>query len=203
MKKILLIDNYDSFTYNIVQYLQELGGEVLVKRNDQITLAEAKKIAPQYLVFSPGPGTCEVQSDIGVSEEFLMYFKGKIPILGVCLGHQLMGKVFGGSIKRVAPAHGKRHPIKVISEQAQLFKDLPTQLEVMRYHSLVVDFSEYESIHGQPPFEITARTDDEECLIMAMENHDQKLYGVQFHPESIGTPTGKKILENFLASDEY
>jgi anthranilate synthase component 2 len=198
MKKLLLIDNYDSFTYNLVQYFQELGVEVIVKRNDKITLEDAKNLAPDYLVFSPGPGTCEVQSDIGVSEELFHVFRGKIPILGVCLGHQLMGKIFGGQIKRVAPAHGKRYPMNVIYKAAVLFQYLPNQIEVMRYHSLVVDFTEYLKTSSNTPLNITAETADEDRLIMAMEKRDEKLFGVQFHPESIGTPSGKIMLQNFL-----
>jgi anthranilate synthase component 2 len=198
MKKLLLIDNYDSFTYNLVQYFQELGVEVIVKRNDKITADEAKKLAPDYLVFSPGPGTCEVKSDIGVSEELFHLFRGKIPILGVCLGHQLMGKIFGGQIKRVAPAHGKRYPITVIDSEAVVFQNLPEKIEVMRYHSLVVDFDTYLESHDSPPLTITAETADEEKLIMAMEKPDEKIFGVQFHPESIGTPSGKIMLQNFL-----
>jgi anthranilate synthase component 2 len=201
-KKLLLIDNYDSFTYNLVQYFQELGVEVIVKRNDQITAAAAKNLAPDYLVFSPGPGTCEVASDIGVSEDLFHVFRGVIPILGVCLGHQLMGKIFGGQIKRVAPAHGKRYPIKVTDKAAVLFQNLPATIEVMRYHSLVVDFTQYLATHDTVPLTITALTADEDRLIMAMEKPTEKLYGVQFHPESIGTPSGKIMLQNFLDSDQ-
>lgn len=200
MKKLLLIDNYDSFTYNLVQYFQEIGVEVIVKRNDQITVSEAENMNPDYLVFSPGPGTCEVKADIGISEELFHFFRGKIPMLGVCLGHQLMGKIFGGAIKRVEPAHGKRYPIQVLDKNAVLFQNLPETIEVMRYHSLVVDFTEYLDLNDTTPLTITARTADDEKRIMAMEKPDEKLFGVQFHPESIGTPSGKIILQNFLAT---
>ena len=191
MPRLLLIDNYDSFTYNLVQYFQQLGTEVIVKRNDEITVAEAQDLSPDYLVFSPGPGTCEVAEDIGVSEALFHTFRSQIPILGVCLGHQLMGKIFGGTIKRVEPAHGKRYPIRVTKTDSLLFQNLPEVFEVMRYHSLVVDsFQDLET---------TAVTDDDAQLIMALEKADEMIYGVQFHPESIGTPHGMQILENFLA----
>lgn len=190
MKRLLLIDNYDSFTYNLVQYFQELGVEVIVKRNDEVTVTEAKEIHPDYLVFSPGPGTCVIKTDIGISEELFHEFRGQIPMLGVCLGHQMIGHIFGGEITRVEPAHGKRYPIQITKPDSKLFQGLPNIFEVMRYHSLVVkNFNDLE---------ISAVSNDDEKLVMALEKPDEKIYGVQFHPESIGTPNGKKILENFL-----
>lgn len=196
MPKLLLIDNYDSFTYNLVQYFQQLDCEVVVKRNDEIAAAEAQELKPDYLVFSPGPGTVENPDDIGNGEEILNHFRGQIPILGVCLGHQLIGKAFGGEIITVTPQHGKRWDMKVL-DKSGLFKNFPDTFEAMRYHSMVV---------ASPPdngdlggLNITCRTNDEDALIMAFERPEERLYGVQFHPESIGTPDGMNILKNFLS----
>ena len=121
MKKLLLIDNYDSFTYNLVQYFQALGLEVIVKRNDEVTLDEAKALKLDYLVFSPGPGTVENPNDVGVGPELFNHFRAQTPILGVCLGHQMMGQIFGGKIIKIAPQHGKRWPMKVL-DKSGLFK---------------------------------------------------------------------------------
>jgi len=191
-KKLLLIDNYDSFTYNLVQYFQELGVEVIIKRNDEITVKEVKKIDPDYLVFSPGPGTVENSEDIGIGPELFKKLRGKIPILGVCLGHQMIGHIFGGEIIKVEPRHGKRWPIKVLNKSG-LFKKFNDKFEGMRYHSMVVDRKNFPK-----NLEITAETHDDKKLIMAFENLDEKIFGVQFHPESVGTKEGIKILENFL-----
>ena len=190
---MLLIDNYDSFTYNLVQYFQQLGVAVTVKRNDEITLEAAIKMAPDYLVFSPGPGTVENPDDIGVGPEVLEHFRGKIPILGVCLGHQMIGHIFGGTIDKVRPQHGKRWSIRVL-DKSNLFKNFPDTFEGMRYHSMVIKRENF-------PAELTiiAETDDQESFVMALAKPDEQLYGVQFHPESIGTPEGLKILENFIA----
>ncbi|MDH3324772.1 MAG: aminodeoxychorismate/anthranilate synthase component II, partial [Candidatus Peregrinibacteria bacterium] len=141
MKKLLLIDNYDSFTYNLVQYFQELGVEVVVKRNDEITLEEAKEMNLDYLVFSPGPGSVEIAKDVGVGPELFGYFRGRIPILGVCLGHQMIGHILGGKIRKVAPVHGKRWAMKVL-DKSGLFADFPDEFDGMRYHSMVVDLPE-------------------------------------------------------------
>lgn len=192
MKTILLIDNYDSFTYNLVQYFQELGTKVIVKRNDEITTSEAESLKPDYLVFSPGPGTVENAKDIGIGAELFEKMRGKIPILGVCLGQQMIGHILGGSIDKVEPRHGKRWSMKVL-DKSGLFKDFPNEFEGMRYHSMVVN---RESCPAE--LNITVETNDEEQLIMAFEKIDEMIYGVQFHPESIGTPEGMKILENFL-----
>ena len=201
-QKLLLIDNYDSFTYNLVQYFQELGSqknswlEVIVKRNDEITVKEAQELAPDFLVFSPGPGTAENPKDIGVGEDLFQVFRGKIPVLGVCLGHQMIGKIFGGKIIKVSPQHGKRWSIKVL-DKSGLFKNFPDTFEGMRYHSMVVESpSEKGNIEG---LKITAQTNDAERLIMAFEKPDEHIFGVQFHPESIGTKCGMDILKNFLS----
>ncbi len=192
MKKLLLIDNYDSFTYNLVQYFQTLGLEVLVKRNDKVTLDEAKALNLDYLVFSPGPGTVENPDDVGVGPELFNHFRAQIPILGVCLGHQMMGQIFGGNIIKIAPQHGKRWPMKVL-DKSGLFKNFEDTFEGMRYHSMVIEPNSFD-----PLLKVTAATDDAEQHIMAFEKPDEKLFGVQFHPESIGTKDGMKILENFI-----
>ncbi len=193
MKKLLLIDNYDSFTYNLVQYFQQLGCEVFVHRNDEISTEKALELNPDYLVFSPGPGTVENVKDIGNGEELFKVFRGKIPILGVCLGHQLIGKIFGGKIEKVAPVHGKRWLMKILKTEGGLFDGMPVTIKGMRYHSMVVKKENF-------PVEltITAQTQDDEGLVMACEKADEKIFGLQFHPESIGTKTGMEILENFL-----
>lgn len=193
MSKLLLIDNYDSFTYNLVQYFQELGMEVIVKRNDEITAEEAAALKPDFLVFSPGPGTVEVARDIGNGEALLQAFRGQIPILGVCLGHQLLGKIFGGEIIKVAPQHGKRWPMRVL-DKSGLFKDFSDTFEGMRYHSMVVSRDSVPKA-----LNITVETADEDQYVMAFEKPDEKLYSVQFHPESIGTPDGMNLLKNFLS----
>ncbi len=193
MKKLLLIDNYDSFTFNLVQYFQQLGVEVFVYRNDEITIEEAKNLKPDYLVFSPGPGSVEIPSDVGIGPELFNHFRGQIPILGVCLGQQMIGHLLGGKIEKVAPVHGKRWPMHVLNKDG-LFKNFDDEFKGMRYHSMVVN---RDSVPTE--LSITAETADEDKLVMAFENTDQKIFGVQFHPESIGTKVGMKILENFLS----
>ena len=195
MKKLLLIDNYDSFTYNLVQYFQSLGVEVNVKRNDEIDVDGVATMKPDFLVFSPGPGTVENPEDIGNGEAIMKKFIGKIPILGVCLGHQLIGKLYGGKIIQVEPQHGKRWPIKVL-DKSGLFKDFPDTFEGMRYHSLVVTVPLEKGDKGG--LTVTSVSDDEDQHIMSFELPEKNLYGVQFHPESIGTPDGLQILKNFL-----
>jgi len=184
---LVLIDNYDSFTYNLVQYFGELGAEIKVFRNDQITLAELTALNPSHLVISPGPG--EPIKDGGISADAIKYFTGKIPVLGVCLGHQCLGAVFGGKVDR-APRlmHGKTSSITHNGQG--IFKGIPSPLEVMRYHSLVV----YDPIPAE--LEVTAITAEEE--IMGLKHREHQTYGVQFHPESILTQHGKQILKNFL-----
>jgi anthranilate synthase/phosphoribosyltransferase len=184
---LVLIDNYDSFTYNLVQYFGELGAEIKVFRNDRVTLAELIALNPTHLVISPGPG--EPIKDDGISAEAIKYFTGKIPVLGVCLGHQCLGAVFGGRVGR-APRlmHGKTS--RIIHDRQGIFKDVPTPFEAMRYHSLVV----FEPV----PAELKVIASTVEGEIMALKHRQHPTYGVQFHPESILTEHGKHILKNFL-----
>jgi len=184
---LLMIDNYDSFTYNLVQYLSELGADVRVYRNDQISLGQIAESRPQHLVISPGPCT---PNEAGISLEVIREFSGKIPILGVCLGHQAIGQAFGGKVVR-APRimHGKTSPI--YHDGRGLFEGLSEPFEATRYHSLVVD----------PPtlpdcLEKSAWTEQGE--IMGLRHKQFKVEGVQFHPESILTAEGKRLLKNFL-----
>lgn len=184
---ILIIDNYDSFTYNLVQYLGELGADIRVYRNDKITLGQINKMKPEKILISPGPGQ---PKDAGISEEAIATFGKKIPILGVCLGHQAIGEVFGGKIvsaKRLM--HGKTSSI--YHNGKGIFKGLPNPFEATRYHSLLVDRKKFPK-----ELKITAETRQKE--IMALEHRTLPIYGVQFHPESILTVEGKKILKNFL-----
>lgn len=186
MLKLLLIDHHDSFTYNLVHYFLELGVTVQVTSCDEVSIEQIKKIAPHYLVLSPGPKS---PSHVPISKEIVQFFAGQIPILGVCLGHQIIAESFGGKVVRAEKAiHGKT---SIISHQKQgLFKTLPSSFSVMRYHSLIVDKNTLPSC-----FEITAWTDNE---IMAMRHKDFLIESVQFHPESILTEYGKEMLKNFL-----
>lgn len=184
---ILMIDNYDSFTYNLVQYLGALGQEIRVFRNDKITPRQIRKLRPKKIVISPGPGRPE---DAGISCEVIKEFAGEIPILGVCLGHQCLGYVYGGRIigaKRLM--HGKTSFI--YHNQKTIFKGIPNPFEATRYHSLIV---EKKSLPDA--LEIIAWTKDNE--IMGLKHKEFPLWGVQFHPESILTKVGKSILANFL-----
>ncbi len=184
---ILVIDNYDSFTYNLVQYLYELGAEVRVVRNDQITPAELAAAPPERLVVSPGPCT---PSEAGVSCEAIRTLAGRAPILGVCLGHQCIGQVYGGRIVRAARLmHGKTSPI--LHRGEGILAGMPNPFEATRYHSLLIERSSVP-----PSLRITAETAEGE--IMAVQHADLPVYGVQFHPESILTQDGRRILENFL-----
>lgn len=184
---LVLIDNYDSFTYNLVQYFGELGADIKVFRNDQVTLKELITLNPHHLVISPGPG--EPIKDDGISAEAIKHFDGKIPVLGVCLGHQSLGAVFGGKVGRAQRLmHGKTS--QVTHNGQGIFKNVPSPFEAMRYHSLVV----YDPIPAE--LEVTAITAEEE--IMGLKHREHQTYGVQFHPESILTEHGKQILKNFL-----
>ena len=184
---LVLIDNYDSFTYNLVQYFGELGADIKVFRNDQVTMNQLIALNPSHLVISPGPG--EPLKDDGISSDAIKYFDGKIPVLGVCLGHQALGAVFGGKVDRAQRLmHGKTS--KVTHNGDGIFKGIPSPFEAMRYHSLVV----YDPIPAE--LEVTAITPDEE--IMGLKHREHQTYGVQFHPESILTEHGKQILKNFL-----
>lgn len=184
---ILVIDNYDSFTYNLVQYLREMSTEVQVVRNDAITVAEVERLAPEALIISPGPGRPD---SAGISCELIKTFSGKIPILGVCLGHQAIASVFGAKIARAGTLmHGKTSEIK--SDGKNLFEGLGQPFKAMRYHSLAVS---RESLPAE--LEITAESDDGE--IMGLRHREHPTEGIQFHPESIMTPVGKRVLRNFL-----
>ncbi|MCY7377278.1 MAG: aminodeoxychorismate/anthranilate synthase component II [Pyrinomonadaceae bacterium] len=185
---LLVIDNYDSFTYNIVQYLGELGAAMEVRRNDEVTLDEIETtLKPERILISPGPGTPD---DAGISLEVLEKYAGRVPILGVCLGHQAIGQVFGGKVVRAPfPVHGK--PVAVAHDGKTIFKDLENDFQAGRYHSLIV---ERETLPDC--LEISAVSPD--GLIMAMRHKTHKIEGVQFHPESILTSAGKKLLQNFL-----
>lgn len=185
---LLVIDNYDSFTYNLVQYLGELGAEMEVRRNDEVTLEEIEnELKPERILISPGPGTPD---DAGVSLDVLKTFAGKTPILGVCLGHQAIGQIFGGKVIRAPlPVHGK--PTTVTHDNRGVFADLSQGFQAGRYHSLVV---ERKSLPDE--LEISATSPD--GLIMGLRHKKMKIEGVQFHPESILTDEGKKLLQNFL-----
>jgi len=184
---ILLIDNYDSFTYNLVQYLGELGQEPVVYRNDAIALEEIEKLDPTHIIISPGPCT---PLEAGVSNDTIRHFRGKIPILGVCLGHQCIGYVYGGLIKRaVLPMHGKDS--LVYHDGKTIFGGMASPITVGRYHSLVIG-----SENVPASLEVSAKTED--GVIMAVRNKEEMVEGVQFHPESIMTPEGHSILANFL-----
>ena len=184
---LLLIDNYDSFTYNLAQYFGSLGSKIKVVRNDQITLDEIERLNPARLVISPGPGT---PASAGISKKAIERFSGRIPILGVCLGHQCIGEVFGAFI---VPAkeimHGKTSCIN--HDGRGVFKDIPQRIKATRYHSLII---KAEDIPKE--LIVSARSDDQ--TIMAIKHMNHPTYGVQFHPESIATEFGIKILENFL-----
>jgi anthranilate synthase/aminodeoxychorismate synthase-like glutamine amidotransferase len=184
---IIMIDNYDSFTYNIVQYLGELGGEVLVFRNDETTPEQINRLNPEGIVISPGPGT---PLESGISNEVIREFGSRIPVLGVCLGHQCIAHVFGGKVVE-APRlmHGKSSPI--YHDQKTIYQGLPNPFEAGRYHSLIV------SEDSLPPsLEVTAFTKEGE--IMGIRHKEFSIEGVQFHPESILTREGKLLLKNFL-----
>jgi anthranilate synthase/aminodeoxychorismate synthase-like glutamine amidotransferase len=184
---LLLIDNYDSFTYNLVQYFGELGCELVVKRNDEISLDQIAALAPTHLCISPGPCT---PRESGISKNVVLRFGTKIPILGVCLGHQCIAEAYGGKIVRASSLmHGKSSTIRHNGDG--LFADLPTPFEAGRYHSLVVERSSFPG-----SLEITAESEDSE--IMALRHREFPVYGVQFHPESVLTRDGKKILARFL-----
>ena len=184
---LLMIDNYDSFTYNLVQYLRELGEEVVVYRNDKITPAEIETLKPRRLVISPGPCT---PNEAGVSVDAIRHFAGKLPILGVCLGHQSIGQAFGGRIVRAERLmHGKTSP--VFHDNRELFNGLPNPFDATRYHSLLVERSSFPEC-----LEITAWTEEDE--IMGLRHSTLPVWGMQFHPESILTVTGMDMLRNFL-----
>jgi anthranilate synthase/aminodeoxychorismate synthase-like glutamine amidotransferase len=188
--RVLVVDNYDSFVYNLVQYLGELGAEPLVHRHDELSLAEIEALEPDAVLISPGPGRPE---DAGLSNEVIRHFAGRRPVLGVCLGHQCLGQVYGGEVVRAAEImHGKTSLIHHTG--GGVFAGLPSPFEATRYHSLVVD-------RGSVPaeLEITAWTDDGTVMGLRHRHHGIPVEGVQFHPESILTASGHDLLRNFLA----
>ena len=189
---ILLIDNYDSFTYNVYQYLGELGAEVSVVRNDEITVAQIERLAPEKIVISPGPCT---PNEAGISLEVIKRFAGEIPLLGICLGHQAIGQAFGGEVRRARTVmHGKTSPIH--HEGRGVFRGLPQPMTATRYHSLIVGWDSLPDC-----LEVTAWTETsegEKDEIMGLRHRTLPVEGVQFHPESIFSPQGKTLLENFL-----
>ncbi|HXG68369.1 MAG TPA: aminodeoxychorismate/anthranilate synthase component II [Blastocatellia bacterium] len=184
---ILVIDNYDSFTYNLVQYLGELGEEVQVYRNDQISVGQIAELRPKRLLISPGPG---VPANAGVTIPAIKEFAGKLPILGVCLGHQAIGEAFGGKVVR-APTlmHGKTS--EICHDARTIFQGLPYRFKATRYHSLIVDMKSIPYT-----LEVSATTPD--GIVMGLRHREYPIEGVQFHPESVMTEHGKQLLENFL-----
>jgi len=189
---VFVLDNYDSFTYNLVQYLGELGAEIEVRRNDQVTVAEVEALRPERIVISPGP--CS-PSDAGISVALIRHFAGKIPILGVCLGHQAMGEAFGGKVVRAKNLmHGKTS--RVEHDGKTIFKSLESPMTATRYHSLIVA---EDSLPAE--LEVSAHTIERDGtrVIMGLRHRKFPIEGVQFHPESVLTDQGKKLVENFLS----
>jgi len=184
---ILMIDNYDSFTYNLVQYLGELGAGIEVRRNDQTTLEEIERMAPERIVISPGPKT---PTEAGICLELIKKFSGRLPILGVCLGHQAIGQAFGGKVVRAPQImHGKTSEIH--HDGKTIFAGLPNPFPATRYHSLIVERASLPAC-----LEVSATSPD--GLIMGLRHKEMKVEGVQFHPESVLTAAGKQLLANFL-----
>jgi len=187
---ILLIDNYDSFTFNLYQYLGELGEQIVVKRNDSLTVEDIIELSPKAIVISPGPGRPE---QAGICIEVIQQLHRKIPILGICLGHQAIGHAFGATVSKAKKImHGKIS--KVYHEKTELFKEFEAPLEVMRYHSLVIE-------KGTLPNSLQVlATSIDDGEIMAIKHKEAPLYGFQFHPESVGTESGKKLIQAFLTA---
>ena len=186
---ILLIDNYDSFSYNLYQLVGEINPDIKVVRNDELRICDIEKLNPSHIIISPGPGR---PIEAGICEDVIAHFSGKIPILGVCLGHQAICETFGANITYAKELmHGKQSRV-TIDNKCKLFKGLPEKIDVARYHSLAAD------ANGLPTnLQVIATTDDGE--IMAVAHKEYEVYGLQFHPESILTPDGKKIIENFVS----
>ena len=185
---LFVLDNYDSFTYNLVQYLGELGAEMVVRRNDEVTVEEiARELRPAKILISPGPGTPD---EAGITLDLVEKFAGRVPLFGVCLGHQAIGQFYGGRVVRAPfPVHGK--PAEIEHDGRTIFRGLPPRFQAGRYHSLVVERETFPSC-----LEISAATSD--GLVMALRHRELPVEGVQFHPESILTPEGKRLLKNFL-----
>jgi anthranilate synthase component 2 len=188
---VVIIDNYDSFVYNIAQYVGELGIRPLVFRNDEVTIKVIERLRPDGIIISPGPGNPTNPRDVGISPDAVKYFAGRVPILGICLGHQIIGVVYGARIRRARMVkHGKTSTISVIRD-SRVLRGLPRSFEGMRYHSLVID-------NISNPLIVTAiSTDDNE--VMAVEHARYPVFGLQFHPESIGTRYGREIIKNFIS----
>lgn len=185
---ILMIDNYDSFTYNLYQYIGHFNSDIKVFRNDEITVQEIERMNPSHLIISPGP---KYPKDAGISIEAIQYFTGKMPVLGVCLGHQSIGEAFGAKVVRARHIlHGKTSEITV-DNTSPIFKDLPERVVVGRYHSLIVD-------RGSLTDELVITAEDDEGEIMALQHKTKPTFGLQFHPESILTKEGRTMIKNFL-----
>jgi anthranilate synthase/aminodeoxychorismate synthase-like glutamine amidotransferase len=188
---VFVLDNYDSFTYNLVQYLGELGAEVEVRRNDQITVDEVAKLRPERIVISPGPCT---PREAGISIELIRRFAGKVPVLGVCLGHQAIGEAFGGKVVRATHLmHGKTSTI--VHDNKTIFQGLPMPMTATRYHSLIV---EEKSLPAELEVSAWTTEKDGDRTIMGLRHRQYAVEGVQFHPESVLTEGGKQLVENFL-----
>ncbi len=189
--KTVILDNYDSFTFNLVQYIGELDERPLVFRNDKITVAQLDELQPDRIIISPGPGDAADEQFFGVCRDVVLELAASVPILGVCLGHQGIVLAFGGTVIRAsAPVHGKTSYI--FHDELGIFRGLPRAFEAMRYHSLIADPATLPDC-----LVVTARTSDD--VIMGVQHRELPIHGVQFHPESIGTPEGKQLLKNFLA----
>jgi len=189
---VFVLDNYDSFTYNLVQYLGEMGERIEVRRNDQTTLAQIEGLGPKHIVISPGPCTPQ---EAGISIDLIRNFSGKVPILGVCLGHQAIGAAFGGNIVRARKLmHGKTS--QITHSGKGVFKDLESPLTATRYHSLII---ERETAPAELEITACTREQDGTEVIMGVRHRKFSVEGVQFHPESVLTPTGRQMLKNFIA----
>ncbi len=188
---IFVLDNYDSFTYNLVQYIGELGGEVVVRRNDQTTVAEIETLRPERIVLSPGPCTPQ---EAGISIDVIRHFAGKVPVLGVCLGHQAIGAAFGASVIRAANLmHGKTSSVE--HDGKTIFRDIPSPMTATRYHSLIV---EEKSLPSDLEVSASCHVRDGTRVIMGLRHRRFPVEGVQFHPESVLTEAGKQLVQNFL-----
>ena len=188
---VFVLDNYDSFTYNLVQYIGELGGEIEVRRNDQVTVDEIEAMRPDHILVSPGPCT---PAEAGISIDLVRHFAGKVPVLGVCLGHQAIGEAFGGKVVRANTLmHGKTS--KVEHDGRTIFRDVRSPMTATRYHSLIVRESDLPK-----DLEVSARTEDKDgnSVIMGLRHKKFPVEGVQFHPESVLTSDGKQLIKNFL-----
>ena len=186
---ILLIDNYDSFSYNVYQFIGSINSDIKVIRNDELSLEEIEKLSPERIIISPGPGK---PSDAGICEDVIRYFAGKIPVMGICLGHQAICEVFGAKVTYAKELmHGKQSVAKLDTDSV-LFRGMDKEVTVARYHSLAAEPASIPTC-----LKVTATTEDGE--VMAVEHRDFPVYGVQFHPESVLTPDGKYIMENFLS----